>query len=59
MNTAARIVLLVILGLAGTSAAVAQITMQSTAPPTVTAENESWYVTNDPVIFACNNYYPA
>ena len=59
MNTAARIVLLVILGLAGTSAAVAQITMQSTAPPTVTAENESWYVTNDPVIFAGNNYYPA
>lgn len=54
-----RFFLLVLLGLAATSPAVAQISMQSTPPPTVTAENESWYVTNDPVVFAGTNYYPA
>ena len=59
MRRTAQLFLLVVLGLAGTTAAVAQISMQSTPPPTVTAENESWYVTNDPVVFAGNNYYPA
>jgi hypothetical protein len=59
MNATTRLVLLVILGFAETSPVVAQITMHSTASPTVTAENESWYVTNDPVIFAGSNYYPA
>jgi len=57
MNAVARLV--VILGLAATSAASAQIQMQSTSAPTITAENESWYVTNEPVTFAGNNYYPA
>jgi hypothetical protein len=59
MRRTARFVLLVILALAATSLAVAQIRLQSTTPPTITAENEPWYVTNDPVIFAGNNYYPA
>ncbi len=59
MRRTARFVLLVILSLAATSFAVAQIRLQSSAPPTITAENESWYVTNDPVIFAGNSYYPA
>lgn len=59
MRRTARFVLLVILGLAATSPAASQIRLQSTAPPTITAETESWYVTNDPVIFAGNNYYPA
>jgi hypothetical protein len=58
MSRPAQLVLLV-LSLAVTSPAVAQISMQSTPPPTVTAENESWYVTNDPVVFAGTNYYPA
>ena len=59
MNATTRLVLAVLVALAGTSAAIAQISIQSTAAPTVTAENESWYVTNDPVVFAGNNYYPA
>ena len=59
MNTTVRLFLFVMLGLSARSAAFAQITMQATPPPTVTAENESWYVTNEPVIFAGNNYYPA
>ena len=59
MHRMAPLLLLVVLAVAGASAAVAQITMQSTPPPTVTAENESWYVTNDAVIFAGNSYYPA
>jgi hypothetical protein len=56
MNAIARLV--VILGVAATSAS-AQIQIQSTSAPTITAENESWYVTNEPVTFAGNNYYPA
>jgi len=59
MSRTARLVLLMVFTLAAASPAVAQIRLQSTAPPTVTAENESWYVTNDAVVFAGNNYYPA
>jgi hypothetical protein len=58
MSRPPRLVLLV-LTLSVTSPAVAQISMQSTPSPTVTAENESWYVANDPVVFAGTNYYPA
>lgn len=59
MNTTTRwLILLVVFGCAPTSSVVAQITMQSTSPPTVTVENESWYIMNEPVIFAGNNYYP-
>ena len=59
MTKVFRLFLIVVLGLITASPALAQITMQATPPPTVTAENESWYVMNEPVIFAGNNYYPA
>ena len=59
MRRTAQLVLLVMLGLTAASSAVAQIAIQPTAPPTVTAENESWYVTNEPVVFAGNHYYAA
>lgn len=59
MNRTTRLVLLGMLALAAASPALAQISMQSTPAPTVTAENEPWYATNDPVSFAGNNYYPA
>ena len=59
MNATARLVLLVTLGLGATTPVVAQISMQPTSPPTVTADNETWYVTNEPVMFAGNPYYPA
>ena len=37
----------------------AQVSLQSTPPPTVTAENEPWYSSGGPVIFAGSVYYPA
>ncbi len=50
--------ILVVLGLATTQPGLAQISMQTTAAPTITAETESWYVTNEPIVFAGNSYYP-
>jgi len=38
--------------------ALAQIQIQPTPPPTQTAEMESWYATNEAVIFAGKWYYP-
>ena len=37
----------------------AQIRLQPTSQPTVTAENEPWYQMREPVIFAGEYYYPA
>jgi hypothetical protein len=37
----------------------AQITLQPTPPPTVTAENESWYLSGAPITWNGNLYYPA
>ena len=37
----------------------AQVNVRPTAPPTVTAENEAWYRTGEPITFAGNIYYPA
>jgi hypothetical protein len=59
MNSMARLVLAAVLGLCGASSAAAQITIQPTAAPTVTAETESWYLMNEPVFFAGNAYYPS
>ncbi|MFL6281234.1 MAG: hypothetical protein ACJ731_14045 [Vicinamibacterales bacterium] len=55
----ARLVLFLVFGSGAASSALAQISIQPTSPPTVTAENESWYVTNEAVLFAGNPYYPA
>jgi hypothetical protein len=41
------------------SAGFAQILMQPTPMPTVTAENERWYLNGNPVAHAGNLYYPA
>src|SRR5437762_532000 len=59
MKETARLVLFVVLGSGVAAPVLAQISIQPTPPPTVTAENESWYVTNEPVLFAGNTYYPA
>lgn len=40
-------------------AADAQVNMQPTPAPTVTAENEAWYQSGEPLMFAGNLYYPA
>ena len=37
----------------------AQVSLQTTPPPTVTAENEPWYSSGGPVTFAGGVYYPA
>ena len=51
---------LIALALALSPAAVfAQATWQPTAPPVVTAENESWFRAGDPIIWSGAYYYPA
>src|SRR5262245_55148428 len=37
----------------------AQITLQPTPPPAVTAENETWYQGGGPISYGGNLYYPA
>ena len=37
----------------------AQVTLQTTPAPTVTAENEAWYLSGGPVSFGGSVYYPA
>jgi hypothetical protein len=37
----------------------AQISLQPTPPPAVTAENESWYQSGTPISYGGNLYYPA
>jgi hypothetical protein len=59
MSTTAPLVLSVLLGLSVAGAARGQISIQPTSPPTVTAETESWYLMNEPVLFAGNTYYPS
>jgi len=59
MKETARLVLFLVLGSGVALPVLAQISIQPTPPPTVTAENESWYVTNEPVLFAGTPYYPA
>lgn len=39
-------------------AVVAQMTMQPTPPPIVTADNEAWYQAGVPITHAGNTYYP-
>ncbi|MBA2302064.1 MAG: hypothetical protein H0W08_05470 [Acidobacteria bacterium] len=37
----------------------AQVLMQPTPAPTLTAENETWYLNGDPITYAGRLYYPA
>jgi hypothetical protein len=59
MRSTARLVVSLLLGLFAASSASAQVTIQPTAAPAVTAEAESWYLLNEPVFFAGNAYYPS
>ena len=45
--------------LALSSPALAQSSLQSTPAPTVTAENEPWYLSGGPVAYGGSIYYPA
>ena len=46
-------------GILATNTARAQVVIQPTASPTVTAENEPWYLNGEPVTHAGSLYYPA
>jgi hypothetical protein len=59
MSTTARLAFAISVGLFVASPARAQIAIQPTPAPTVTAETESWYLMNEPVFFAGNTYYPS
>lgn len=60
MRKATRLVLVTGISLATIhSAARAQIKLQPTPAPAVTAETQSWYQAGDPIVFAGNYYYQA
>jgi hypothetical protein len=60
MNKATLPALVTIIALAAIPSAVrAQIALQPTPAPTVTAETQSWYQAGEPIVFAANYYYPA
>ena len=60
MNRRARTILLTFLVTVFLSKiAPAQVVIQPTPNPTVTAENESWYLNGEPIAHAGNLYYPA
>ncbi|HVJ27162.1 MAG TPA: hypothetical protein VM493_06440 [Vicinamibacterales bacterium] len=56
---AASLVLTLSLSALSSSLASAQVVIQPTPNPTVTAENEPWYLSGEPVTHAGNLYYPA
>jgi hypothetical protein len=60
MTKTAGLVVVAIFATAGISGdALAQIRLQPTPAPTVTAETETWYQTGEALQFAGNVYYPA
>lgn len=60
MNCRVRTVLLLLsVAIFAPGSVVAQVVIQPTPNPTITAENERWYLNGDPISFAGNLYYPA
>lgn len=60
MNRRARMVLLALaFGILVANPARSQIVVVPTPEPTVTAENEPWYLNGEPITYAGNMYYPA
>ena len=60
MHCRARIILLGLwITIPPATDAMAQVVIQPTTYPTVTAENEPWYSSGEPVIYAGSVYYPA
>ena len=56
---ACSILFTLVVGILATNTAHAQVVIQPTASPTVTAENEPWYLNGEPVTHAGSLYYPA
>ena len=59
MNRPARLVACSIVGALLSTVALAQVNLQPTPPPPVTAENETWYRAGEPVMSAGSLYYLA
>jgi hypothetical protein len=60
MNRLARLIACSIVGATlFSTAASAQVNLQPTPQPTVTAENETWYRNGEPIMSAGSVYYPA
>lgn len=59
MNGPARLVISCAIVLCAARVAQAQMTLQPTPQPSVTAESEQWYQNAEPVMFAGNMYYRA
>lgn len=55
---AAAIPLMILLGWLTEPPAFGQLVAQPTALPTVTADNESWYLNGEPITYAGSLYYP-
>ena len=56
---AAGLVLLIVVMWAGREPGRSQVVIQPTSLPTVTADNESWYLNGEPIAYAGNLYYPS
>jgi hypothetical protein len=59
MNGRARAAAVFVLACFAPILSFAQVTYQPAPPPTVTAENEAWYLAGEPVMYAGQIYYPA
>ena len=59
MNRPARLIACSIVGALMSTVALAQVNLQPTPPPLVTAENETWYRAGEPVMSAGSIYYLA
>jgi hypothetical protein len=59
MKGPARLLLASAVVISSVSTSWGQVTIRPTPAPLVTAENETWYHTGEPVPFAGNLYYPA
>lgn len=59
MNGRARTCTLLAVLIIVPSLTVAQVAMQPTPRPPITAENEGWYLAGEPIMFAGDLYYPA
>src|SRR4051812_12358231 len=59
MNRFSRILLAAGLVVSVVPSAIAQSTIRNTRQPTISAENERWYLNGSPITFAGHMYYPA
>jgi hypothetical protein len=59
MLTSAARVLAAVIALSTMSGVLAQPLLTPTPPPTVTAENDSWFQSREPLVFSGRLYYPA